>query len=304
MATRFELVMHGLDPRRLRAAGEEALAEIERLDRRLNAYNPQSDISWINAHAGVEPVKVEGRLFRLLQQSLELHQLTDGAFDITIGPLMHAWGLAQGQGRVPSDDELSEARALVGSDKIILNDSDFTIRFAIDGMRIDLGAIGKGYAIEQAVEILKDHGITSALLHGGTSSIHAIGQNWGQTPILPWRVAIRAKKGDGALFACAPRKKGSVPLFLPDVIDLHDSSLSVSAIHGKSFTTDGINYGHVIDPRTGQPVRSTPQAAVMGPSATVCDALSTALLVLGKGWLPELSVRFAGYHGVASESHR
>jgi len=272
MATRFELVMNGPEPSRLRSAGEEALTEIERLDRQLSAYDPGSDVSWINAHAAREPVKVEPRLFRLLQQAQEIHELTDGAFDVTVGPLMRVWGFAQGERRVPGHDEIQTALGIVGTDKIVLDGSNFTVRFAREGMKIDLGAIGKGYAIEQAVELLIESGITSALNHGGTSSIHAIGSPPGQDR---WRVAVR----DG------------------ETVELRDSSLSVSAVHGKSFIADGVEYGHVIDPRTGSPVAHTRLAAVTGPSATFCDALSTAVMVLGEGWVAKMEGVFAGYRG-------
>jgi thiamine biosynthesis lipoprotein len=276
MATRFELVMHGPDPSRLRSSGEEALAEIERLDRQLSAFDSRSDIFRINARAADEATRVEAGLFRLITQAKGISRLTAGAFDITIGPLMNLWGLS-GEGRVPSEGELSAARELVGMDKLVLDDSSQTVRFAVPGMRIDLGAIGKGYAIEQAVALLVESGVTSALIHGGTSSIHAIGSPPDGDA---WRVAV---------FQGTEGRR--------DVVELCDSSLSVSAVHGKSFVVDGVEYGHVIDPRTGMPAGRTRVAAVTGPSATVCDALSTALLVLGEEWLAELEAWFPGYTG-------
>lgn len=274
--------MHGLDPRRLRAAGEEALGEIERMHRQLSAFDSHSDISWINSHAATEAVKVEPALFALIRQSQEIHSLTDGAFDITVGPLMKAWGFAGAESYPPSDDDLAAAIAVTGVDKLLLDEATSTVRFACRGVRIDLGAIGKGVAIDRAAEVLRDAGIDNALIHGGTSSIHAIGSDKERKDPFSsgsaWRVSV-----------CGL-----------DTIDLRDSSLSVSALHGKSFELDGARYGHVIDPRTGRPLAfdgNEGVTAVTGPSAAVCDALSTALLVLGRDWLPDLRSRFPGYLG-------
>lgn len=280
MATRFELVLSGDDPARLRSAGEEALHEIEALDSQLSFYRPDSDISRINAHASLEPVRVEPRLFALLRRATELSELTDGAFDITIAPLMRAWGLLRGQGRVPSRSEIESALAQVGIRHMALSEADFTIRFQRDGMQIDLGAIGKGYAIERAVEVLTECGVSSALIHGGTSTIYAMGA---PDDADAWQVAIHDPVSQSAL---------------PDPLGLRDCSLSVSAVQGKSFMSDGRQYGHVIDPRTGEPTSAALLAAIWGPSPTDADALSTALLVLGEPWCAMISERMPEYRGL------
>lgn len=280
MATRFELVLHGDDPSRLRCAGEEALLEIEALDRQLSRYRSESDVAWINAHASRQPIKVEPRLFALLKRAIELSRTTDGAFDITVGPLMRAWGLCGGEGAIPSQSDLDLARERVGADHVILDEADSTVQFAREGMEIDLGAIGKGFAIERAVEILRESGVVSALVHGGTSTIYAIGA---PPDAAAWRVGVYDPIRQGAL---------------PEPIDLRDSSLSVSAVHGKSFTLDGRDYGHVIDPRTGEPTSAALLAAVWGPSSTETDALSTALLVLGEPGLRGMRERMPDYRGL------
>ena len=280
MATRFELVLHGDDPVRLRAAGEEALREIERLDAQLSLYRPDSEVCWINARAAREPIKVEPRLFRLLQRCADVTARTDGAFDITITPLMRAWGFVGGAGKTPYPAELESSGALVGMERIRLDEGNFTVQFDKGGVEIDLGGVGKGYAVERAVGVLRDSGITSALLHGGTSTICAIGT---QPDGAPWKVAIR-KPGDQ-----------EPPM---EVVGLCDNCLSVSAAHGKSFTDGNREFGHVIDPRTGQSVQGALMAAVIGPSPTECDALSTALLVLGEPGLRMLAERFPGCSGL------
>lgn len=284
MATRFEIVLCGAEPSRLRAAGEEALDEIAALDRQLSFYNPHSEISRVNSLASREPVKLEPRLFGLLKTALELSLNTNGAFDITIAPLMKAWGLAGGDGRVPSQADLDKARELVGANLLHLDEDQYTASFERDGMKIDLGAIGKGFAIDRAVEILRDSGVESALIHGGTSTIYAIGVT---ADGRPWRVAVRDPDPRSDL---RHRRE----------LDLQDCSLSVSAVHGKSFTWENRDYGHVIDPRTGLPTNAAALAAVWGPSATITDALSTALLVLGEPGLATLRERFENYQALIS----
>ncbi|MBK7601059.1 MAG: FAD:protein FMN transferase [Acidobacteria bacterium] len=284
MATRFELVIYGDDPVRLRAAGEEALDEIERVEAQLSFYRSDSEIHWLNSRAAIAPVKVDPRLYRLLKRCAELSEMTDGAFDVSVGPLMRAWRFVKDKGAIPSQEELEAARAISGMIHIQFDDDALTVEFDKPGVEIDLGGYGKGYATERAVELLIENGIDSALLHGGTSSVTAIGAPPGEEC---WRIAMPRpfinEGGDG-------------------LVDLKDSSLSVSAAHGKSFEVDGRIYGHVIDPRSGLSVNKTPVAAALGPSASLCEALSKALMVNGGDWLTVMNERFPGYqawtHGV------
>ena len=281
MATRFEILLHGDDEPRLRAAGEEALDEIERLEAHLSLYRPASQISRVNARAFLEPVRVDPTVFRLLQRAGQLHRECGGVFDITIAPLVRCWGFMGGTGHMPEIAQIEEARARVGMDQVVLCMEDFTVRFLREGMMLDLGAIGKGYAVEQAAEILREAGISSALVHGGTSTVHAIG-----TPPSSeaWKVAVQSPIAE-ATSARALAETGGPPEFPLEVtlatVPLKDEAMSVSAVHGRSFTAGGKTYGHVIDPRSGHPVEGALLAAVVLPSATETDALSTALLTLG-----------------------
>jgi thiamine biosynthesis lipoprotein len=268
MATRFEIVLPGENEMTLRAAGEEALNEVERLEALLSLYRPGSEISHLNSRAGKEPVRVSPETFSLLTRAKQLSEETDGAFDITVAPLMRCWGFMGGNRKVPASQELAEARAKVGMKLVHLNARDFTVRFERAGVMLDLGAIGKGYAVEKAVEILRAAGVTSALIHGGTSTVHAIGRPPNEEF---WKVAIERPKG----FDDRTPGLFSIPLC--------DEALSVSAVWGKFFQTDGKQFGHLLDPRTGQPVSDTVLAAVVLSSATESDALSTALLILGSG---------------------
>jgi thiamine biosynthesis lipoprotein len=260
MATRFELVLHGADPARLRAAGEQALATIERLERVLSFYRADSDVALLNRRAALEPVRVGADTYRLLRACAAISAEADGAFDVTVGPLMRAW-----------------ARARTGMRLLAFDDERRAVRFLASGVEVDLGAVGKGYAVDAAITDLKEAGIASALLHGGTSSVHAIGAPAGADA---WAVEWGASAGP------AGRR----------VIRLRDGALSVSAVHGKSFVQDGRQYGHVLDPRTGMPV-DRQAALVTGPCSYLCDALSTALLVNGPDWASTLSERWTGYEG-------
>jgi len=266
MATRFEIVLHGGDPARLRAAGEEALDEIERLEAQLSLYRPTSEIARVNAWAATQPVRVSPGVFRLLQQARDLSRECGGAFDITVAPLVRCWGFMGQGGRTPTDDEIDAARAKVGVTHLLLDEAASTVAFDVEGAMLDLGAIGKGYAIDRAVEILRDAGVPNALLHGGTSTAFGIGSApEGQ----PWKVAVEYPPDNTVLAT----------------FELHDSALSVSAVWGRSSIADGKTFGHILDPRTGRPAEA-PQgaalAAVALPSATETDAFSTALLVLGE----------------------
>ena len=282
MATRFELVLHGEDSVSLRAAGEEALDEIDRLENRLSLYRPGSEIAQLNARAWREPVRATPELFALLQHAQQLHTETGGAFDITIGPLVRCWGFMGANGKMPSPAELAAARARVGMQHVELDAQARTVRFAREGMMLDLGAIGKGYAVGQAAEILRAAGVTSALIHGGTSTVYAIGQ---PPDADSWKVGIESPpatvRGSAlARLTSSQPPGGGAPNALP-AVPLRDEALSVSAIWGRSFVADGKLLGHVIDPRTAQPVNGALLAAVVLASATETDALSTALLVLG-----------------------
>ncbi len=285
MATRFEFVLQGDDPVTLRAAGEEALAEIERLEAQLSLFVPTSEIAHVNARAAKGPVRVSAEVLALLQRAARLHQETDGVFDITIAPLLGCWGFLGGPGHLPDKARLAEARECVGMDKVHLDPDRRTVRFLRDGMMLDLGAIGKGYAIERAVEILREAGIQRALLHGGTSTVYGLGE-----PLEggPWKIGLRAP----------PCLSAAPPLEMP-VIRLRNEALSVSARWGESFEAGGQTYGHVLDPRTGRPVAHGPVlAAIIAPSATDTDALSTALLVLGHSAFQPVAARRPGLRAV------
>jgi thiamine biosynthesis lipoprotein len=253
MATRFELVIPG-DSLSLRALGEEALDEITRIEGMLSLYKPSSEVANLNGRASSEAVPVSAELFQLLQRAIELSRETNGAFDLSIAPLVRCWGFMSGSGQPPTEEAIAEARAQVGYNFIELHAR--AARFTKPGMMLDFGAFGKGYAIDRAIEILRDGGVSAALLHGGTSTVYGFGE--------PWKIAV----------------EDETPKIL-SVVELRDEALSVSAVWGKSFASQGRTFGHILDARTGRPSERAQLSAVVLGTAADSDALSTALLVEG-----------------------
>ena len=262
MATEFEVAIHGAAEATLRAAAEEALGEIARLESMLSLYQPTSEIAHINDRAASEPVPVSPELLTLLLRCRSLHVETGGAFDITIAPLMRCWRFMNDTGSMPTEDTIATALACTGMQHVGLDEENCTVSLATVGVRLDLGSIGKGYALKQAAALLRENEFENFLIHGGTSTVCAHGT---QADGTPWRVAVKHPD------------ENQPPLH---IVDLQNESLSVSGIGGKSFIdADGNEQGHVIDPRTGRPSQAARVAAVVCASATESDAWATAFLV-------------------------
>ena len=264
MATRFGTGdLPGEDKVRLRSAGEAALDEIERLEAQLTFYRPESELSRLNRRAATEPVRLEPQFFQLIERAQKIHQLTEGAFDPTIGPLMRCWGFVGAEGQMPDPEQVERARAVTGMHLVHLDRTARSVRFERAGVMLDLGAIGKGYAIDRAVEILRDLGIEHAIIHGGTSTVYAFGQS---PEAGDWKVAIpRPGPAGGSALESHSTDPSGLPLA---VVSLRDRAISVSAVLGKAFESGGKVYGHVFDPRVGRPVAGALMAAVVTASAT------------------------------------
>jgi thiamine biosynthesis lipoprotein len=277
MATRFELVLFGEDAAQLRGVGEAVFAEVDRLEAQLSFYRPASELSDLNANAARLPVQLDPRFFSLLQRAAALSRAMQGAFDPTVGPLVRCWGFAGSGGRVPSNAAIAEALGRVGIDRLQFDEETCSVRFDRPGVTLDLGAIGKGYALERAADLLREYEVGAALIHAGTSSVYGLGA----PPDNPagWKIALRH-----------PTRPAE---HLTSIL-LRDRALGVSAPHGKFFTAEGERYGHVLDPRSGRPGRAALLAAVISESPTDADALSTALLTLGEPGLSQLQAGFPG----------
>mgnify|MGYP000123801754 CR=1 FL=1 len=273
MGTEFEVIACGAVASYLEDAAEQALDEVERLEALLSHYRPASDIGDLNARAAIEPVRVDPRLLAILERALAIGEATGGAFDITAGPLLRLWGIYQRQGRWPSPEEIRETLALVGRHNLVIDREAGTIRYRRPGVELNLGAFGKGLAIDAVAETLRELGITAALIHGGTSSVYALGAPPGAEA---WAVGIRHPGRPG-------ERLGRVRL--------RDRALSTSGNYEQSFEVEGRRFGHLIDPRTGYPARGVASVSVAGASAAETDALSTALFVMGVAAAKEFGAR-------------
>lgn len=244
----------------------QALDLLEPLEQQLSVYRPDSELSRVNARAGLGWVPLPAELFSLLQRASELSAATSGAFDIMAGPLVKAWGFYRREGCVPDDDALSAAQACSGPSMLELNPQALSVRLARRGAEINPGAIGKGYALDRCTAYLRRHGVTDFLIHGGRSSILASGHRWQSAGQHGWRVAIRH-----------PLRPDRPAVELR----LCDQSLSTSGCGTQYFYHQGVRYGHILDPRSGLPAQGVLSASAVTPDAATADALSTAFYVLG-----------------------
>jgi FAD:protein FMN transferase len=250
------------------------------LDGVLTTYNPNSPVSRLNAHAGKGPFLVPQEVSDLLTLSLRHTHLTQGTFDVTVGPLMTVWRHAAQRQTVPSRKELQRTRRAVGSDKIrFLSNRTVVLR---PGMTIDFGGVGKGYALDQLQTQLKEQHIQHALLDFGQSSLWALGSPPDATG---WRIVVQQPDGNPA-----------------GVLILRNQALSVSASLGQTVEIGKQQYGHIIDPRTGHPLQRDVLACVIAPTATQAEALSKALLILGEHKGIALLQHFPGVEGLLLET--
>jgi thiamine biosynthesis lipoprotein len=261
------------------AAMEAAFAEIGRLDRLLSTYRTDSELSRLNREGGKGWVAVSAETRMLVERSLAFSRASGGAFDPTVGPLVKIWGFKHLDYRIPAEAEIAEARQRVGFTEVQV-DARRGIRFRRPGVELDLGAIAKGYAVDRAVQILKARGMRTARVDAGGNQ-----RVWGEAP------EGDAPEGDSWIFGVRhPRLEGEVLGWT----SLRTGSVSTSGDAERGFWKDGVRYGHVIDPRTGQPVQGTVSVTVLAPDAETADALSTTLYVLG----PEAGSRvLAAYPG-------
>lgn len=266
MGSVFDIILDGDRPEvELRALIESAFTEVvEPLEMQLSHYRSGSELSWINENAGKGPVRVEPRLLALLAECAALTEMTGGAFDATIGPLVRCWGFYREEGRVPPEGEIADALERVGMGHVILDAQAGTVAFDREGVELNLGGVGKGYVVDRVVEYLRKHDAHCALVGSGGSTIYALG-----APPLSregWHLGIRPG-------GQAAERVGTLHLV--------GAALSTSGDFRQHFVEEGVRYGHIIDPRTGWPARGLRAACSVTASATRADALSTAFVVLG-----------------------
>jgi thiamine biosynthesis lipoprotein len=246
-------------------AGVDALDLVTALEDQMTVYRDHSEISRINTKAAIQPCVVEPRLFGLLQRCVALFEETGGAFDITAGPLVKLWGFHVRQGAFPATEQIQATQAIVGSQHLELDPETLSIQFGKPGIELNLGSIGKGFALDRCAEVLESADIDDYLIHGGHSSILARGSRLAETPP-GWIVALR--------HPLRPDKRVAE-------IRLQDKAIGTSGSGNQFFYHHGKRYGHVLDPRTGRPAQGVLSATVLSPNAAQADALATAFFVLG-----------------------
>ena len=273
MACRFEATLPITD-RGGAPAARNALATADRHEQQLTIFRQSSDVSFINRTAASRAVCVEPSLFGLLARCQELSRETDGAFDITSGPLSDCWGFLRRQGRIPDSREIEEARTLVGNDKLLLNHRSRTVRFQRPGVRINFGSIGKGYALDCIAGMMTNR-VRHCLLSAGSSSLRAIGT--GGRENAGWLVGVRHPRNKNRRLA---------------VLRMRDCAMAASGGEEQFFEHDGKRYGHIIDPRSGLPAGLVDGVTVVADSAATADALATAFYVGG----PDMAQRYCSNH--------
>lgn len=263
MATDFDVLLNPGGPSAQVAAASDALEEVAVLEQKLSVYRPDSDLSQLNHTAADGPVRVDSELFHLLCRSAEIHSRTEGAFDPATGPLIQLWRECRREGRLPGIEEVTAVMNRTGVRHVRFDEATESIAFEQPGVAFDLGAIGKGYAVDRAGQMLLDRGVSDWLVHGGKSSVLAHGTHAGHDG---WPIGLRNP-------------------MLPDrsylTLLLKDAAICTSGTAVQWFRVDGKRYGHILDPRTGWPVDTMLSVSVIAPDAALADALSTAFFVLG-----------------------
>jgi len=266
MGATWTVAVYGADRFKQDAAIDDAFEEVRRLDHLLSNYRPDSEWSVVNRQAADGPVKLSEELFSLLAACQEYSRQSDGAFDITVGPLMRVWGFYKGTGRFPHRDEIRTALGRIGWRKVVLDPAARTVKFTARGVELDPGGIGKGYAVDRMVAILRQRGVTSALISAGTSSIYAIGTPPGEQG---WKVSVRHPKD----------ARRTVQDFY-----LKDESMSTSGNYEKFFMAGGKMYSHIMDPRTGYPSQGMLSVSVIAPKTIDSEAWAKPFYINGRRW--------------------
>jgi thiamine biosynthesis lipoprotein len=263
MGTKFQITLYAPDEAAAKAAAAAAFERIKNLDDSMTDYRPTSELMQLCAKAGGDPVPVSDDLFVILQKAEETSRLSDGAFDVTVGPVVKLWRQARRTQRMPDPEKLSAARDLVGWKNVQLDSKNQTVRLLKPGMQLDLGGIAKGYAADAAIEALKKHGIDRALVAAG-GDIAVSGPPPGK---------------DGWTIAIAPLEEAegsSGP-----TMTLRDAAVSTSGDAEQYAEIDGKRYSHIVDPKTGLGLVGRMSATVVAPKGVQADSLTKIVAVLG-----------------------
>lgn len=283
MTTAIEMEFWSDDPAVASEAGDAVLAMFDRIDHQMSRYREDSELSRVNREAASGPVEVSDSLFTVLQQALRISELSNGAFDISFGSVGYLYDYRAK--RQPSDDEIAAGLARVNYKSVVLDPGANTVRFLDEGIRLDVGGIAKGYAVDRGIDILKSFGIRYARLSAG-GDLRLLGDKRGK----PWIVGIRD-----------PRSETRNAMVLP----LTDVAVSTSGDYERFFFDDNNErIHHILSPATGRPAKGVQSVTILGDDAMTTDGLSTAVFVLGAAKGLEMVNRLEGIDAIIIDEQR
>ncbi len=263
MGNRFELVVVAADAIRAHKYIEAGIAEIQRIEKLLTTFSKESETSLVNENAGISAVQVSRETYNLIERSIRLSQLTQGAFDITYGSVdKRLWNFDTNMKTLPDRETARKMVHLINYRNIILDKEKSTVFLSEKGMRIGFGGIGKGYAAERAKQVMKGMGAESGIVNA--SGDLAV---WGYQPGgKPWTIGIADPNSAGQVFSH---------------LNITNMSIATSGNYEKFITVDGKKYSHTIDPRTGMPVKGIKSVTIITPNAEMSDAMATPVMIMG-----------------------
>ena len=281
LGTVVEITVGKESSEKAQRAIKAAFPRIKRIENLMSIYKEGSEVSSLNREAGKSALKVSPEVFEVIKKSLYYSEISEGAFDITVGVLEEAWGFEDKEYRLPPAEELRRDLRLVNYKDILLDEERETIRFRKKGMKIDLGGVAKGYAVEEAIKELRKEGVRKALVNAG-GDIQGMGER-------EWKIGLKH-----------PLKKGEILTTLK----LRNQAVATSGDYEKFFFKEGRRYHHLIDPRTGKPAQGSMSVTILAPGATIADILATAVFVLGPSKGMELIEKLENVEGIIVTSER
>jgi len=264
MGTFANITAVAADSGTARASVEAAFSQLKRVDELMSDYKANSQLSQVNRDAFKEPVHVDDDLFEVLDIAVEYSRQTNGAFDVTVGPVVELWREAEETGVLPPEEDIAQAGSKVGFEKLILDRENKTVRFEVDGMRLDLGGIAKGYAIDLAVEAMQKRGAIGGLVDVG-GDVRCFGPPSDSKE--SWLVGLQDPSVENQLLL---------------VLKLRDMAVATSGGYRRFAEIDGKKYSHIINPVAGSTADELVSVSIVARTATAADALATAVSVLGR----------------------
>lgn len=275
MGGRFDITIVATDSITAEKNIDTIIAEISRIENLISDWIPASQVSLVNRQAGIAPVKVDRELLELTERAIAISQQTNGAFDISFAAMEKIWRFDGSMTTMPHRDSVKKAVAHVGYKNIEINRDSSTIFLTKKGMKIGFGALGEGYAVDKCRAMMEAKGVNAGIINA-TGDIQA----WGTQPDgQPWNIGVTDPFNKGALLAAIPLRGG----------------IATSGNYEKYALINNKRYAHIIDPRTGYPASGLTSVTVTGPGTEMCNALSTSVMVLGKGRGRKLLKRFPQY---------